>query len=101
MLALWPIYHQTPHRVRAHIFVAALALLLQCLLERTLHEADVNLSAAQAMEAAATIQYVTFRVNDEQRSCSGRRALVPGKSRVPWTSPTCVHQRRRRPAGTG
>lgn len=68
VLALRPIYHQTPHRVRAHIFVAALALLLQCLLERTLHEADVNLSAAQAMEAAATIQYVTFRVNDEERS---------------------------------
>jgi hypothetical protein len=48
--------------------VAALALLLQCLLERTLHEADVNISAAQAMEAAATIQYVAFRVNDEERS---------------------------------
>jgi transposase len=68
VLALRPIYHQTPHRVRAHIFVAALALLLQCLLERTLQEAGVNMSAAQALEAAATIQHVVFSVNNQERT---------------------------------
>jgi transposase len=68
VLALRPIYHQTPHRVRAHIFVAALALLLQCLLERMLQEAGVNLSAAQALETAATIQHVVYSINGQERS---------------------------------
>jgi len=68
VLALRPIYHQTPNRVRAHILIAALALLLQCLLEKRLQEADVALSAPQALEAVATIQHVTFCLGEEQRS---------------------------------
>lgn len=68
VLALRPIYHQTPQRVRAHIFVAALALLLQCWLQRSLEEAGVQLSAAQALEAVATIQQVVFRVNGQERT---------------------------------
>jgi transposase len=36
VLALRPIYHQVEPRVRGHIFVAALALLLQTLLDRCL-----------------------------------------------------------------
>jgi transposase len=67
VLALRPIHHQTPNRVRAHILVAALALLLQCLLEKRLQEAGVTLSAPQALEAVATIQHVAFRVGEEQR----------------------------------
>ncbi len=68
VLALRPIYHQTPNRVRAHILIAALALLLQCLLEKRLQEADVTLSAPQALEAVATIQHVTFCLGEAQRS---------------------------------
>jgi transposase len=67
ILALRPIYHQLETRVRAHIFVAALALLLQTLLERRLREAGVDLSAVEALQAVATIRHVTFKVNQEQR----------------------------------
>ena len=67
ILALRPIYHQREPRVRAHIFVAALALLVQTLLERRLQDAHVDLSAPEALQAAETIRHVTFKVNQEQR----------------------------------
>jgi transposase len=67
ILALRPIYHQRESRVRAHIFVAALALLLQTLLERQLKDAGVDLSASQALQAVETIRHVTFQLNQDQR----------------------------------
>ncbi len=80
VLALRPIYHQLETRVRAHIFVAALALLLQTLLERRLQEAQVELSAVEALQAVETIRHVTFKVNGEARSgvsaASGRAHQV-------------------------
>lgn len=68
VLALRPIYHQSAPRVKAHIFVAALALLLQTLLERCLQQARVDLSAVEALEAVRTIRHVTFQLHGEQRS---------------------------------
>lgn len=62
VLAMRPIYHQIEWRVRAHIFVAALALLLLRLLERRLREGGVSLSAPQALQACATIGHVTFKL---------------------------------------
>jgi transposase len=67
ILAMRPIYHQLETRVRAHIFVAALALLLQTLLGRRLQDANVDLSAPEALQAVETIRHVTFKVNQEQR----------------------------------
>jgi transposase len=68
VLGLRPIYHQIEPRVRAHIFVAALALLLKTLLERRLQESQVNLSARDALQAVATVRHVTFRLNGHERS---------------------------------
>lgn len=68
VLAVRPLYHRVEPRVRGHIFVAALALLLQMLLQRRLDEAAVGLSAEQAMQAVETIRHVTFQVKDETRS---------------------------------
>src|SRR5712692_9462539 len=65
VLAMRPIYHRVPPRVKAHIFVAALALLLQRLLEQHLARAKVNLSAALALEALATVRVVTFRLDGQ------------------------------------
>jgi transposase len=67
VLALRPIYHQLETRVRAHIFVAALALLLQTLLARRLEEAQLDLSALEAFQAVETIRHVTFKLNDAHR----------------------------------
>lgn len=73
VMALRPIYHQIEPRVRAHIFVAALALLVQRLLGRRLKEAGVDLSPARAMQALATVRLVTFRLEGhaERRGVTG------------------------------
>jgi transposase len=74
VLALRPIYHQIEMRVKAHIFVAALALLVQRLLGRRLTEAGVDLSPARAMQALATVRLVTFRLEGQPE----RRGLAGG-----------------------
>ena len=73
VMALRPIYHQVEPRVKAHIFVAALALLVQRLLGRRLKEAGVDLSPARAMQALSTVRLVTFRLEGqpERRGLSG------------------------------
>lgn len=78
VLAMRPIYHQVAPRVKAHIFVAALALLLQRLLEQRLASANVNLSAEEAMEALETVRVVTIRLQGQPPrqgvSCGSPRA---------------------------
>jgi transposase len=74
VLALRPIYHQIEIRVKAHIFVAALALLVQRLLGRRLKEAGLDLSPARAMQALATVRVVTFRLEGQPE----RRGLAGG-----------------------
>ena len=66
--------------MKAHIFVAALALLVQRLLDRRLEEAGINFSAERAMEALQTIRLVTFRMDDrpERRGVSGGCPDAPG-----------------------
>ena len=73
VLALRPIYHQIESRVKAHIFVAALALLVQRLLGRRLEEADVDLSPSRAMQALSTVRLVHFRLagQPERRGVAG------------------------------
>ena len=73
VLAMRPIYHQIEPRVKAHIFVAALALLVQRLLGRRLKEAGVDLSPARAMEALSTVRLVIFRLEGqpERRGVTG------------------------------
>jgi transposase len=67
VLALRPIYHQVETRVKGHIFVAALALLVQRLLERRLDDAGVDLSATQALQTVETVRLVNFKVDDKRR----------------------------------
>src|SRR5271166_6138399 len=73
VLAMRPIYHQVEQRVKAHIFVAAMALLVQRLLSRRLEEGGIDFSAERAMEALETVRLVTFRLGTraERRGVSG------------------------------
>jgi transposase len=73
VMAMRPIYHQVEPRVKAHIFVAALALLVQRLLGRRLEEAGVDLSPARAMQSLSTVRLVTFRLEGqvERRGITG------------------------------
>jgi hypothetical protein len=67
LIEMRPIYHQRPKRVRAHIFVAALAFLLDRALEKKLKAAGVPMSSAQALEALRTVHVVDIRVGAEIR----------------------------------
>jgi transposase len=73
VMALRPIYHQVESRVKAHIFVAALALLVQRLLGRQLKEAGVDLSPGRAMQALSTVRLVRFHLEGqpERRGVAG------------------------------
>jgi transposase len=96
VMAMRPLYHQIEPRVKAHIFVAALALLVQRLLGRRLKEAGVDLSPARAMQALSTVRLVTFHLEGqpERRGITGgcpdaRRVLKALKlvDQRPPTSP--------------
>jgi transposase len=73
VMAMRPIWHQIESRVKAHIFVAALTLLVQRLLGRRLEEAGVDLSPRRAMQALSTVRLVTFRLEGqpERRGIAG------------------------------
>lgn len=76
-LGMRPIWHHADRRVQAHIFVAALTFLMERMLERTLKDSQVNLSAQAAIEALKTVRYVQFQVDGELRS-----GVTPGNARA-------------------
>lgn len=78
IIQMRPIHHRTAPRIKAHIFVATLALLLERLLERRLKDAEVDLSAPAALEAVSTIRLVTFRLDDRP----ARRGISGGSPRA-------------------
>src|SRR5512135_2664319 len=65
VMAMRPIYHQIEPRVKAHIFVAALALLVQRLLGRRLQGAGVDLSPERALQALSTVRLVRFHLEGQ------------------------------------
>jgi transposase len=76
-IGMRPIWHRVERRVRAHIFVAALAFLIDRMLERALKDAGVALSAQAAWSALQTVRRVSFRVQGQLRS-----GVTPGSSRA-------------------
>lgn len=68
VLSLRPVYHQVESRVKAHVFVAALGLLMQTLLQERLDLAGLDLSAEEAMHIVETVRYVSFNVDGEHRT---------------------------------
>lgn len=76
-LGMRPIWHHVARRVKAHIFVAALAFLIERMLERRLKQAGLSFSARAAVDAMQTIRHVQFRVHGELRS-----GTTPGSARA-------------------
>jgi transposase len=76
-LGMRPIWHTNERRVRAHIFVAALAFLIERLLERALKDAGVPLSAQAALMALQTIRHVRFQADAAERT-----GVTPGSGRA-------------------
>ena len=67
VIHLRPVYHRQEGRVRGHIFVAALAFLVQHALERKLKRAGVSFSAMEALQALRTVQIVGSKAGDVPR----------------------------------
>src|SRR5712692_6187144 len=76
-IGMRPIWHHNERRVRAHIFVATLAFLIERMLERTLKDAGVQLSAQAALTALQTIRHVRVQTDAEQRT-----GVTPGSGRA-------------------
>jgi len=77
VIEMRPIYHRDDGRVRGHIFVAALAFLLQQALEKKLKAAGTNLSGEAALEALRTIHVVEMEVGTERK-----RGVTGGSNRA-------------------
>lgn len=67
VIEMRPIWHRRPERVRGHILVATLALLLQRLLDRELKAAGEDLSANAALKALSTVKLVEFETDEGTR----------------------------------
>lgn len=66
VLAVRPIYHQTEPRVRGHLFVAHLALLLGIALEKALRRAGLAIALDTALEALRPVRLVTLELDGHQ-----------------------------------
>jgi transposase len=77
ILKMRPIYHRNEERVRAHLFVAALAFLLDRALEKKLKTAGVPLSAAQALKTLETIHVVDIAIDRHHK-----RGVTGGSKRA-------------------
>jgi transposase len=76
-IGMRPIWHTNERRVRAHIFVATLAFLIERMLERALKDAGVPLSAQAALMALQTIRHVRIQADAEERT-----GVTPGSARA-------------------
>jgi transposase len=77
VIGMRPIYHRNGQRVRGHIFVAALAFLLQRALQKKLKAAAVALSAKTALEALRTVLVVDITAGTERK-----RGVTGGRKRA-------------------
>lgn len=72
LLEVRPVYHHKDDRVRAHVFVAALAFLLDRALEKKLRAAGSSLSSPVAWQALETVRCVTVQVGNRTKLCVTR-----------------------------
>ena len=80
VIDLRPVYHRRKERVEAHIFVAALAFLIDRAIEKKLKSAGVLMSAGPALQALRTIHVVDIDVAGDIKR--GATAGTPQAQRV-------------------
>ncbi len=72
LLELRPVYHRKEARVRSHVFVAALPLLLDRALEKNLHAAGSSLSTPFAWQALEMVRCVEVELGQRRKICVTR-----------------------------
>jgi transposase len=78
VLDMRPIYHRTDNRVQAHIYVAALALLIHRAIEKKLKAARLDLSATEALTALKSVRVVDIDLGDG----TTKRSVTAGTHRA-------------------
>lgn len=79
VLELRPIFHQSDDRVRAHIFVAALAFLIDRVIERKLKIKHCAMSARVALEALESVRLVDLDLPDQRLRLVTKRTPRAGQ----------------------
>jgi transposase len=77
VIEMRPIYHQTAQRTEAHIFVAALAFLLQKALDKKLKAAGLDQSPPVALQALRTVRVVDIQLGNGET----KRTVTRGSTR--------------------
>jgi transposase len=78
VIEMRPIYPQKTQRVRAHIFVASLAFLLDRVLEKKLKSAELDLSSKEAWQILKTVRVVEIDLGNGQQ----KRSVTQGTARA-------------------
>lgn len=68
------IYHHWPRRVEPHVFVAALAFLLDRAMEKKLDAASSRLSSPFAWRALETARCVEVQLDQQRKLCVSRES---------------------------
>lgn len=92
VIEMRPIYHQTDQRVQAHLFVAALAFLLDRALEKKLKGAGLDLSSKEAWQILRTVRVVEIdlgqgKLQQSVTRGSGRAAQILKALNIQQLSP--------------
>jgi transposase len=73
VIEMRPVYHQKPHRVKAHVFVASLAFLIDRALEKKLKSAQIDISTEEAWQLLKTVRVVEIDLGNEEQKQSVTR----------------------------
>ncbi|MEK7757902.1 MAG: IS1634 family transposase [Planctomycetota bacterium] len=73
-----PIFHKKDERVRAHVFVAALAFLIDRALEKALKSAKLDVSSRESWQLLRTVRVVDIDLGNGQT----KRSVTRGSKRV-------------------
>jgi transposase len=78
VIEMRPIYHHKDDRVKAHIFIASLAFLLDRALEKKLKSAGLDFSSKQAWQILKTVRVVEIELGDGEQ----KRSVTHGTARA-------------------
>jgi transposase len=78
VIEMRPVYHQKARRVRAHIFIASLAFLLDRALEKKLKSAGLDFSSKEAWQILKSVRVVEIEINHGEQ----KRSVTQGTARA-------------------
>ena len=73
-IAIGPVFHRLPERIKAHASICFIALILYRVMRQRLHAADSDLSPERALEQLQRIQHHQVRINQTKNRSMESRA---------------------------